>query len=149
MNSLGGYLQPIHVSSDRKMEFGKFVADINLLEAAGRPMSYEEFRTRRGDIDRTHPREEADFFDYMAHFTHVLDLLGPSYVGVGADWDGGGGVIGMKDISDLRKVTEHLLHSGYTESDLENVWSDNLLRLLRKVERRKIDLGNSRFLIDK
>ena len=89
------------------------------------------------------------FFDYMSHFTHVLDLLGPSYVGVGADWDGGGGVIGMKDISDLRKVTEHLLHSGYTEADLENVWGDNLLRLLRKVERRKIDLGSSRFLIDK
>jgi microsomal dipeptidase-like Zn-dependent dipeptidase len=55
----------------------------------------------------------------------------------------------MKDISDLRKVTEHLLHSGYTESDLENVWGDNLLRLLRKVERRKTDLGNSRSLIDK
>ena len=149
INSLGGYLQPIHVSSGRKMEFGKFVADINILEAAGNPMSYEEFRTRRGDIDRTHPREEAHFFDYMSHFTHVLDLLGPSYVGVGADWDGGGGVIGMKDISDLRKVTEHLLHSGYTEADLENVWGDNLLRLLRKVERRKIDLGSSRFLIDK
>ena len=55
----------------------------------------------------------------------------------------------MKDISDLRKVTEHLLHSGYTEFDLENIWGGNLLRLLRKVERRKADLGKSRSLIDK
>ena len=137
MNSLAGYLRPLHVASGRKMEFGRFVADINTLEAEGRPMSYEVFRTRRGNIDRNHPREQADFSDYMAHFSHVLELLGSHYVGVGADWDGGGGVNGMKDISDLREVTGHLLRSGYTEFDLEHVWGGNLLRLLRKVESTK------------
>ena len=64
-------------------------------------------------------------------------MLGSHYVGVGADWDGGGGVNGMKDISDLREVTGHLLRSGYTEFDLEHVWGGNLLRLLRKVESTK------------
>ena len=33
----------------------------------------------------------------MKHILHALDLVGPDHVGVGADWDGGGGVVGMED----------------------------------------------------
>jgi membrane dipeptidase len=73
----------------------------------------------------------------MVHFKHVLELVGTHHVGIGADWDGGGGVIGMMDVSDLPKLTERLLHSGYTESDLERIWSGNLLRLLRMAENGK------------
>lgn len=137
MNSLGGYLGHVHVPPERKEAFGSFVADINELEAKGRPMSYEEFKRRRRDIDHDYPRGVSKFSDYMDHFKHVLELLGPHHVGVGADWDGGGGVVGMMDISELPKVTEHLLRSGYTESDLERIWSGNLLRLLRIAENEK------------
>jgi membrane dipeptidase len=137
MNSLGGYLRHIQAPPERKKAFGSFVDDINAFEAGGRPMSHEEFIRRQGEIDHAHPLGVADFSDYMVHFKHVLELVGTHHVGIGADWDGGGGVIGMMDVSDLPKLTERLLHSGYTESDLERIWSGNLLRLLRMAENGK------------
>ena len=58
---------------------------------------------------------------------HALDLVGPDHVGVGADWDGGGGVIGMADVTSLPKITERLVKAGYTEAQLANFWSGNAL----------------------
>ncbi|MCA8904247.1 MAG: membrane dipeptidase, partial [Hyphomonas sp.] len=59
---------------------------------------------------------------------------GPDHVGMGADWDGGGGVEGMEDVSFLPKVTERLLAEGYTEDDLRKIWGGNLMRVLRQAE---------------
>ena len=30
----------------------------------------------------------------MDHFDYILDLIGPEFLGIGADWDGGGGGMG-------------------------------------------------------
>ena len=74
----------------------------------------------------------------MKHVMHALDLVGPDHVGVGADWDGGGGVVGMEDVSSIPKITERLVKAGYTEAQLANFWSGNALRVLGKVhEARK------------
>ena len=53
---------------------------------------------------------------------------------MGADWDGGGGVEGMSDITYLPKVTAALLEAGYSEEDIRKFWSGNMLRLLRQAE---------------
>ena len=37
----------------------------------------------------------------MSHYDYALDLIGPKHIGVGADWDGGGGVDGMRDVSEI------------------------------------------------
>ena len=63
--------------------------------------------------------------------------MGPEHVGIGPDWDGGGGVAGMEDVSFLPKVTERLMEEGYTEADLEKIWGGNLLRIMRQVEAAK------------
>jgi membrane dipeptidase len=73
----------------------------------------------------------ATFENYMAHVTHALDLVGPDHVGVGADWDGGGGVAGMEDVSSIPKITERLVKLGYTEPQLSNFWGGNALRVLK------------------
>jgi membrane dipeptidase len=70
----------------------------------------------------------------MAHVLHALKLLGPDHVGIGADWDGGGGVTGMEDVAALPKITARLLAEGYAEQDLMKIWSGNVLRLLRSAE---------------
>ena len=66
----------------------------------------------------------------MQHITHALDLVGPDHVGIGPDWDGGGGVTGMEDVASLPKVTERLLKLGYTEPQLAQFWGGNALRVL-------------------
>jgi membrane dipeptidase len=82
------------------------------------------------EVDRKYPIPRATFDTYMQHVMHALDLVGPDHVGVGADWDGGGGVIGMEDCASLPKITERLVKAGYTEAQLGNFWSGNALRVL-------------------
>jgi membrane dipeptidase len=92
------------------------------------------FEHERLAIDRAHPEPHATFEDFMKHVLHALEVIGPDHVGIGADWDGGGGVTGMEDVASIPKITERLLAAGYTEADLAKIWSGNVLRLLREAE---------------
>lgn len=85
-------------------------------------------------LDRIAPVQNANFETFMAHLLHLLKVAGPAHVCMGADWDGGGGVRGFEDITALPKVTERLLAAGYSEADLANIWSGNVLRILRAAE---------------
>jgi membrane dipeptidase len=88
--------------------------------------------------DKQYPIPRATFDEYMKHVMHALDLVGPDHVGIGADWDGGGGVVGMNDVASIPKITERLVKAGYTEAQLGNFWSGNALRVLGKAhEARK------------
>ena len=62
---------------------------------------------------------------------NLLDLVGPDHVGVGCDWDGGGGVAGMEDVAAIPKITERLVKLGYTERQLAAFWGGNALRVLK------------------
>ena len=80
------------------------------------------------------PEPRATFEDYMNHMLHALKMVGVEHVGVGADWDGGGGVTGMEDCASNWKITARLLKEGYHEADLEKIWSGNVLRVLKAAE---------------
>jgi membrane dipeptidase len=84
------------------------------------------------EVDKKYPIPRANFDEYMKHVMHALDLVGPDHVGVGADWDGGGGVVGMEDVAAIPQITERLVKAGYTEAQLANFWSGNALRVLGK-----------------
>lgn len=83
------------------------------------------------------PYTTATFDMFMASLLHALDVMGVDHVGLGADWDGGGGAAGMMDVAALSRVTERLLAAGYVEADLQKIWSGNLLRLVSRAERIK------------
>lgn len=89
----------------------------------------------RHAIDAKYPREiPSTFDDFMANLLHAIKVAGIDHVGIGADWDGGGGVIGMEDVASLPKVTEALLKAGYSPDDIAKVWSGNVLRVLAAAE---------------
>jgi membrane dipeptidase len=73
----------------------------------------------------------------MAHVLHALQVAGPDHVGIGLDWDGGGGVVGMDDVVNVPKITAALLKAGYSEPDIQKVWSGNVLRVLAAAEAAK------------
>lgn len=85
-------------------------------------------------LEAVTPREDADFEMYMASLLHLIAIAGVDHVGFGADWDGGGGVENMRDITALPMVTARLLAAGHDEEDLNKMWSGNVLRLLRAAE---------------
>jgi len=80
-------------------------------------------------------RPRANFDRFMENLLHAIQIAGVDHVGIGADWDGGGGVIGMEDVADLPKVTAALKQAGYSDEDVAKIWSGNVLRVMREVER--------------
>lgn len=88
-------------------------------------------------IETKYPVPKATFEDFMNHLNHALKVAGVDHVGIGLDFDGGGGVIGLNDASDYWKISERLQAEGYTRDDLAKIWSGNVLRLLRAAEAAK------------
>ena len=78
--------------------------------------------------------ELADLDLFMRSLLHAVRVMGIDHVGIGADWDGGGGLSDMKDISGLPAITARLRGAGFSEADIAKVWSGNVLRLLRAAE---------------
>jgi membrane dipeptidase len=94
---------------------------------------------RRLLADRTAREAEAQFtaatFDlFMRSMLHAVAVMGIDHVGLGADWDGGGGVQGMEDISLLPRVTERLRREGFSDRDIAKVMGLNLLRVMRQAQ---------------
>jgi membrane dipeptidase len=87
-------------------------------------------------LDRTEALQDADFDDFMASMTTCLKLVGWQHCGVGADWDGGGGVAGFADIDALPKITAALLKTGYDEHRIAAIWGQNALRVMRAAEQK-------------
>jgi membrane dipeptidase len=89
----------------------------------------------RAALDAQRPYTSADFDLYMRSLLHAVAVMGVDHVGLGADWDGGGGVVGMEDVSRLPRITARLRREGYSEADIAKIMGGNLLRVLRQVER--------------
>lgn len=134
VNAYGGYLIPIPKIAERE-------AEIKALEARFGPGSslspgqIQELLKGQAAIDAKYPVPRASFEDYMRHLLHILKVAGPKHVGIGADWDGGGGVTGLEDVAALPKITQRLLEEGYSEQQIQDIWGGNLLRIMGEVER--------------
>ena len=56
------------------------------------------------------------------------------HVGIGLDFDGGGGVAGLEDATDYPRITARLLQEGFSKADLQKIWSGNVLRALKQAQ---------------
>ncbi|MBR9919103.1 membrane dipeptidase [bacterium] len=72
--------------------------------------------------------------DFVDHIDYMVDLIGIEHVGISSDFDGGGGVNGWMDASETLNVTIELVKRGYTQEQIEMIWSGNLLRVLDEVQ---------------
>ena len=137
INSYNSYLVTVPPNPERdKAQTAVFASLRGLysLSPADATKAVATAAARMREIRAKYPEPRATFDDYMAHMLHALKLVGPDYVGVGADWDGGGGVIGMDDCASNWKITARLLREGYKEDDLQKIWSGNALRLMQTVQ---------------
>jgi len=65
----------------------------------------------------------------------VVKVVGIDHVGVGTDFDGGGGVDGCFDVSELGNITIELVRRGYSEEQIRKIWAGNFMRVFRAVEK--------------
>jgi membrane dipeptidase len=68
------------------------------------------------------------------HIDYAVKLIGIDHVGISSDFDGGGGVEGWSDASETFNVTLELVRRGYTEEQIGQLWSGNLLRVMDEVQ---------------
>jgi membrane dipeptidase len=137
INSLSAYLIDTPKNEDREKAAGAIYGKLRTLSAmtpAQATVALADASRAMTALDVQYPAPRATFEDFMAHMLHALKLVGPQHVGVGADWDGGGGVTGMEDCASNWKITARLLKEGYREDDLANIWSGNVLRVLKAAE---------------
>ncbi len=88
----------------------------------------------------TPPVDVADFAD---HIDYMVELIGIEHVGISSDFDGGGGVYNWMDASETFNVTHELVKRGYSEDEIEMLWSGNLLRVLDEVQAVAEDLQSN------
>ena len=78
---------------------------------------------------------EACLVDVVNHIDHAVKVAGIDHVGIGSDFDGGGGLIGCNGDNDMINITVMLLDRGYTEEDIRKIWGGNFFRVLTQVRK--------------
>ncbi|MCH7903978.1 MAG: dipeptidase [Armatimonadetes bacterium] len=69
------------------------------------------------------------------HIDHIKNMIGVDHIGIGGDYDGGGGVEGLEDVSTYPKLTAELLRRGYTDEEIGKILGLNVIRVMREAER--------------
>ncbi len=68
------------------------------------------------------------------HIDYIVKRIGIDHVGIGNDFNHGGGIEGFTDASGARIITKALVRRGYTDEEVGKVWGRNFLRVLRAAE---------------
>ena len=79
---------------------------------------------------------EATILDAITHLEHAIHVMGIDHVGLGTDFDGDGGIRGLRDSSELINFTRQLLARRYSERDIQKIWGGNFLRVMAQVQKR-------------
>jgi membrane dipeptidase len=123
------YLAPADNSPEREA-----INDRHKNWASLSPAERQQLLRDEAALNAIRPAGTADFDLYMRSMMHAIQVMGADHVGLGADWDGGGGVIGMEDITALPRISARLRREGLSEADIAKVMGGNLLRVLRQVQ---------------
>ena len=78
---------------------------------------------------------KATIDDFVRHIHHMVEVAGIDHVGIGTDFDGGGGIPGFQSDSDMINVTMRLIEMGYSDADLAKILGGNFFRVMSEVER--------------
>jgi membrane dipeptidase len=138
-----GVIQAVAYKEFLKLDPGRKAAEEALQEAVAAQAGDARYDSEKHDylpamiagmerIQRQYPLASLD--DYMDHIAHMVQVAGIDHVGIASDFDGGGGVTGWMDASQTGNVTSALRRRGYSDADIDKLWSGNLLRVWRAAE---------------
>ncbi|SFS24117.1 dipeptidase [Pseudomonas sp. NFACC42-2] len=133
VNAYSDYLIPLTPNPDRNKAMAALGARFHNLAALS-PEQVKALYQERDSLNQRFAQPKASLDVFMKHLLHLLEVAGPDHVGIGADWDGGGGVSGLEDVSQLPVITQRLLDAGCSEQQVANIWSGNLLRVLQAAQ---------------
>jgi membrane dipeptidase len=129
---LSNYLKtpdPNPEMEEKLKELKSKYGDYNILPDETKKLMRKEYR----DIQKKYEKL-ATVKDVVDHIDHVVQVIGSDYVGIGTDFDGGGGVDGCRTVSEMKNITIEMLRRGYSKADITKIWGGNVMRVLQKVE---------------
>jgi membrane dipeptidase len=136
----GGVIQIVAYSGFLKPDSPERRKAIDSMEGEGNEETKDIvwFNEQMKKIDAKYP--PANLTDFVDHIDHAVKVAGVDHVGIGSDFDGGGGIEGFNDHSEAMNVTNELVKRGYSEEDISKIWGANLLRVWREAEKAAKDL---------
>jgi len=93
----------------------------------------EQFENEWDEANRKYPAQLATVSDAVDHIDHIVKLIGIDHVGIGTDFDGGGGLADCYDVSQIGNITYELVKRGYSQKDIEKIWGGNFMRVFSEV----------------
>jgi membrane dipeptidase len=130
---VSGFVKPEPPNPERDAELAaleeKYGPRREIKDEAARRKAREEYMA----IYEKYPRSGATLQDLVDHIDYIVRLIGVDHVGIGTDFDGGGGLEGCNDVSEMPRVTEELIKRGYTDEEIRKIWGGNLMRVFRRV----------------
>lgn len=73
---------------------------------------------------------QEDVARMVDHIDYVVDRIGIDHVGIGTDFNHGGGIVGFAEADSAQSVTAELVARGYTAEEIDKIWGGNFLRVL-------------------
>jgi len=129
---LSNYLKPPEPNpaldsaiSSIRQKYGNFAS----LDEEKRKLMRDEMRAAQRKYEKL-----ATVKDAVNHIDHVVQVIGIDHVGIGTDFDGGGGIEGCRSVAEMKNITVELLRRGYSKKDIEKIWGGNFMRVLRANE---------------
>jgi len=79
-------------------------------------------------------KDKATVEKMVDHIDHIVDLVGPDYVGLGSDFDGIDSTPeGLEDVRKMPNMTRIMVKRGYSDEDIMKILGGNHLRVFKKV----------------
>ena len=100
-----------------------------------------ELRKSFSELNEKYPNPPATVKHVADHIDHIVKVAGIDHVGIGCDFDGGGGIEGVFDASEVMNITIELVRRGYTEEQIEKIWGGNLIRVFKEVQAYAEEVG--------
>ncbi len=119
--------EPNPVLNEKLKEIRSKFGDYNDLSEEKRREMRSEYRAVQKKYEKL-----ATVKDVVDHIDHVVQVIGIDYVGIGTDFDGGGGVDGCRNVSEMKNITIELLRRGYSKADITKIWGGNIMRVFRE-----------------
>ena len=133
LTMLGVYLRdvPSNPEKDAAMDSlrsnMKPLSDMNAEERTAARAAYRA-------LNEKYPDPPATVKHVVDHIDHIVKVAGIDHVGIGCDFDGGGGIEGVFDASEVMNITIELVRRGYTEEQIAKIWGGNLVRVFKEVQ---------------
>ncbi|MEM9362501.1 MAG: dipeptidase [Bacteroidota bacterium] len=133
LTMLADYLREAPPNMERDSAFAALRASMK----PASEMTMDERKAMRKsfqELNDKFPNPPATVKHVADHIDHIVKVAGIDHVGIGCDFDGGGGIEGIFDASEVMNITIELVRRGYTEEQIEKIWGGNLIRVFREVQ---------------